>query len=190
MRIPHVLRTIVCILFITLFSACSILAGEDATIPPIEEQSGLPTLESIPVVTETTSGSQLVTIYVVALEDSGISGKKIGCEDSLVPIEVEAESSLEFPWNAVEALLNLPPGALEASGLYTAFHQADLELVKYETNNKTAQVYLEGELMIGGVCDHPRIEEQLYATILQNEQIEEVDIFINGESLQDYLSLK
>ena len=44
--------------------------------------------------------------------------------------------------------------------------------------------------MIGGVCDHPRIEEQLYATILQNEQIEEVDIFINGESLQDYLSLK
>ncbi len=190
MRIPHVLRTIVCILFITLFSACSILAGEDTTIPPTEEQSSLPTLESIPVATETAPVKQLVTIYVVALEDSGISGKKIGCNDSLVPIEVQTESSLEFPWNAVEALLSLSPTALEASGLYTPFQQANLELVKYETDDKTAQVYLEGELMIGGVCDHPRIEEQLYATILQSGQIEEVEIFINGESLQDYLSLK
>lgn len=190
MRIPHVLRIIVCILFVTMFSACSILTGEEETVTPNDQQSGQPTPESIPIVTKATSGSQLVNIYVVALEDSGISGKKIGCEDSLVPIEVETESSLEFPWNALEALLSLSPGALENSGFYTAFHQADLELVKYETNDLKAQVYLEGELMIGGVCDHPRIEEQLYATILQSDQIEEVDIFINGEILQDYLSLK
>jgi hypothetical protein len=44
--------------------------------------------------------------------------------------------------------------------------------------------------MLGGVCDTPRVEEQILATILQDVQIEEVEVYINDVLLQEALSLK
>lgn len=190
MRKNHLFCILLSILVVILLPACSIFAEDGSNRPPIDQQPGLPTSEIRPVVTATHPVDQMVTIYVVAVEDKGISGKKIGCDDSLVAIQIESKSILNFPWNAVETLLRLEPADLQESGFYSAFNQSDLTLVKYETQDGLAKVYLEGDLMIGGVCDHPRIEEQLYATILQDNQIEKAEIFINGEKLEEYLSLQ
>ncbi|MBE0684753.1 MAG: GerMN domain-containing protein, partial [Anaerolineaceae bacterium] len=113
-----------------------------------------------------------------------------GCDDSLIPVEVTIRSDLTSPWSALSALLNLDETYYGESGLYNALHQSDLEIQSYETLEGKAKVYLEGELMLGDVCDTPRVEEQILATILQDGQIKEVEVYINGMILQDVLSLK
>ena len=183
-----------CTFIILSLSACTMLRPESSNNPPSDPQPGEPTAESELVVTDPPSSESdskgKITIYLVEIEDVGISGKKIGCDDSLIPVEVPTNSTLDFPWNAVETLLKLDQDFVSDEGFYNAFYQSDLELVQFELNNRSAQVYLEGVMMLGGVCDTPRIEEQLYATILQSDQIDEVKIYINGELLEEYLSLK
>ncbi|HSM24780.1 MAG TPA: hypothetical protein VK856_07970 [Anaerolineaceae bacterium] len=181
-----------CTFIILSLSACTMLKPERSNTSPPDPQPGKPTAESELVVTDTpsTESDGKTTIYLVEIEDAGISGKKIGCDDSLIPEEVPTNSTLDFPWNAVETLLKLDQDFVSDEGFYNAFYQSDLELVQFELNNRSAQVYLEGVMMLGGVCDTPRIEEQLYTTILQSDQIDEVKIYINGELLEEYLSLK
>ena len=174
-----------CLIIVLLISACSILNGV-----PIEQPPGEPTAQNQPVMTATEPVDQEVTIYLVAIEDNGQSGKKIGCDDSLVPIVIASESILESPWNALETLLRIEADVVSELGLYNALDQSNLDLVKFETKDNSVKVYLEGEMMLGGVCDNPRVEEQLYATILQDDQFDQIEIYINGELLEDYLSLK
>lgn len=190
MRKNFLLYVISCSILILFISACTMLKPDQPNGTPIEQQPGEPTAEVQPVLTETSLADEEVTIYLVAIEDNGISGKKIGCDDSLVPVEVPSDSSLESPWNAIETLLRVDADVVNDLGLYNALDQSDLELVKFEIRDNFAKVYLEGEMMLGGVCDTPRIEEQLYATIFQGDQFDEVEFYINGELLEDYLSLK
>jgi len=190
MRKKPFLYNFCCLIIVLFVSACSILNQDNTSEMPIEQQPGEPTAEIQPVMTATDPAAPEVTIYLVAIEDSGISGKKIGCDDSLVPVEVHSISILESPWNALETLSRIEADVVNELGLYNALDQSSLELVKFETKDNSLKVYLEGEMMLGGVCDTPRIEEQLYATILQGDQFDQVEIYINGELLEDYLSLK
>ncbi len=159
---------------VIIFSlGCNILQQGVSTPAPLDQQPASPTPRIVEIEPDTTISDQTVTIFLVAIEDSGISGKKIGCDDSLVPVEVTIRSDLISPWSALSALLNLDQTYYGESGLYNALHQSDLEIQSYETHEGKATVYLEGELMLGGVCDNPRVEEQILATILQDGQIEE-----------------
>ena len=155
-----------------------------------DQQPGEPTPRIVQIETDTTFSDQTVTIFLVAIEDKGISGEKIGCDDSLIPVEVTVISELASPWNALSALLDLDDTYFGESGLYNALHQSRLAIQSYETSEGKAKVFLEGELMLGGVCDTPRVEEQILATILQGSQIQEVEVYINGVLLQDVLSLQ
>jgi hypothetical protein len=47
---------------------------------------------------------------------------------------------------------------------------------------------LSGDLSLGGVCDTPRLRQQLRQTLLQFPQVDQVELFINGEPLEDVLS--
>lgn len=197
-------------LLVFLLAACNGLQQElpDATSPvpqPVDATPRLSEIAPIPTSTErvatmptatdqvatiTAVTDQMVTIYLVALEDAGMSGKKIGCDDSLVSVEVSTNSSLAAPWNAVAALLSLRETYFGESGLYNALYQSNLDLKSFEINDGNAKVYLEGEMMLGGVCDNPRVEEQIMTTILESGQVNEAEVFINGTLLQDYLSMK
>lgn len=169
---------------------CNVLQQGVSTPSAIDQESVDPTPRIVQIEPDTTISDQTVTIFLVAIEDKGISGKKIGCDDSLIPVEVTIRSDLTSPWSALSALLNLDETYYGESGLYNALHQSDLEIQSYETLEGKAKVYLEGELMLGDVCDTPRVEEQILATILQDGQIKEVEVYINGMILQDVLSLK
>lgn len=176
---------------VVLFTlGCTFLQNSVSTPTPWEQQPGDPTPRIVQIETATTISDQTVTIFLVAIEDKGISGEKIGCDDSLIPVEVTVFSDLTSPWNALSALLDLDDTYFGESGLYNALHQSRLEIQSYETNEGKAKVFLEGELMLGGVCDTPRVEEQILATILQGSQIQEVEVYINGVLLQDVLSLQ
>ncbi|PKO05497.1 MAG: hypothetical protein CVU41_12775 [Chloroflexi bacterium HGW-Chloroflexi-3] len=169
---------------------CNILWQGVSTPTPLDQLSGDPTLRTVQIEPDPTISDQTVTIFLVGIEDKGISGIKIGCDDSLIPVEVTIRSDLTSPWSALSALLNLDVTYFGESGLYNALHQSDLEIQSYETHEGKAKVYLEGELMLGGVCDTPRVEEQILASILQDGQIEDVEVYINGVLLQEVLSLK
>lgn len=176
---------------VVLFTlGCTFLQQSVSTPTPLDQQPVESTPGTVQIEPTTTINDQTVTIFLVAIEDNGISGIKIGCDDSLIPVEVIVKSDHESPWNALSALLDLDEVYFGESGLYNALHQSRLEIRSYEINAGKAKVYLEGELMLGGVCDTPRVEEQILATILQDGQIDEVEVYINGVLLQDVLSLQ
>jgi len=169
---------------------CNVLQQGGSTPSPLDQQPAYQTPSIVQIEPYPTMSDQTVTIFLVAIEDKGMSGKKIGCDDSLIPVEVLIRSDMIFPWNALTALLNLQETYFGESGLYNALHESDLEILSYETQEGKAKVYLEGELMLGGVCDTPRVEEQILTTILQDDAIEEVEVYINEVLLQEALSLK
>jgi hypothetical protein len=171
---------------ILLLTSCNLPLTAQPSVTPFQQLPGSTetTIPAVPLAEKTG------LIFLVALEDNGLSGKKIGCDDSLVGVEVSINPDQPEAWSALSVLLSLDGPYFGESGLYNALYQSDLEIQSYETHEGKAIVYLEGELMLGGVCDTPRVEEQILATILQDVQIEEVEVYINDVLLQEALSLK
>ncbi|MDO9086105.1 MAG: hypothetical protein Q7U53_07860 [Anaerolineaceae bacterium] len=173
-------------MFILLLPSCNLPQSTLPTNTPNQTQPE----DTATVATAITSTDQIGLIFLVALEDNGVSGKKIGCEDSLVAVEVPLVPVKPDPWSALSALFSLDQPYFGESGLYNSLYQSNLNILEIEIDNMTAKIYLEGELMLGGVCDNPRVEEQILATILQFEEYNTAEVYINGVLLQDLLSLQ
>jgi Sporulation and spore germination len=208
--------TLITLLAVVLLTACS-ASGVGSQPTPTQTASSIPTAmaeASATVVaitpspatllaTETTIPStkteaalaasqepQMVQIFLVALEDQGISGKKIGCGDSAVPVQMQIPPTQGVLKAALEALLSVKAQYYGESGLYNALYQSDLQLESATIENGKAVVNLRGTLQLGGECDNPRVAAQLEETVLQFPTVKEAAIFINGKPLYDVLSLR
>ncbi len=140
-----------------------------------------------------TAGSGLFTrasIYLIAVGDAGQSGELIGCDDSAVPVEVEIEPTIAPLTAALERLFAFDPEAEGYPELYNVFQQSDLTVDGINIVAGEATIALSGELVLGGVCDNPRVEAQLERTALQYSTVDQVSITLNGEPLEDVLSLQ
>ena len=120
-------------------------------------------------------------IYFIAVGDNGQSGKKIGCDDSVVPVEIDIEPTAAPLTAGLTRMLELDSQYYGQSGLYNVFYQSDLEIDSIEIVNGEAIIRLSGNLLLGGVCDDPRVEAQIAETALQFSTVSEVTIYINGE---------
>lgn len=129
-------------------------------------------------------------IFLIAVDDGGQSGKKIGCNDSVIPVEVEIEPTIAPLRASLEALLAIEEEYYGQSGLYNALYASDLEVGAIDIEQRQAFIQLSGTLSIGGVCDAPRVEAQLEETALQFSTVDRVSIFLNGDPLATYLSLQ
>jgi hypothetical protein len=126
-------------------------------------------------------------IYLIALEDNGKSGPVVGCGDSLVEVMTQAAEAK----SALQLLLQNHNQWYGESGLYNPLYQSKLILTRFETANGGIEVNLTGNLLLGGVCDNPRVNDQLKATIRQStSETPPVTIRINGTLLEDLLSQK
>lgn len=128
------------------------------------------------------------TIALVALEGTHQETETIGCGDAIVPVFRESNSSsVEI---ALTELLATAERTVRDDNveLYNALAQSDLTVKNVTINDGVATINLTGQLRLGGVCDSPRVEEQLVATAKQFPEIKEVKIFINGSPLSDMLS--
>lgn len=144
-----------------------------------------------PTAEPASQGLDRVKIYLVAVGDNGVSGKLIGCGDSLVPVEVSITPTLGVLRAALNELFKLEGEQYYGqSGLYNALYQSDLSIADVAVVGGEARIFLTGTVMLGGVCDNPRVEEQLKALALQFNTVESVSIYINGEALEDVLDLK
>ena len=127
-------------------------------------------------------------IYLIALEDNGQSGPKIGCNDSVIPVVTEFPPTTAPLTAALERMLAMKDQFFGESGLYNALYQSDLRLERAAVENGRATIRLTGQLRLGGVCDNPRVEAQIAQTALQFSSVREVAILLNGRPLADVLS--
>ncbi len=125
-----------------------------------------------------------VKIFLVAPNDSGKSGPKIGCNDSLVAVERDIKPTQAVLTAALNELFAIKTQSYGQSGLITALYQSNLQLKSAQVVNWRMIVHLMGNYKLGGMCDTPRFKEQLSATVRQFPTTTNAAIFINDAPLE------
>ncbi|HEY9282933.1 MAG TPA: GerMN domain-containing protein [Pyrinomonadaceae bacterium] len=128
-----------------------------------------------------------VQVFLVALDDNGRRGRRIGCGDSLVAVtrtvNAPGGSTLRA---ALEELLALPHD--NDAGLKNFWRGNNLRLSGVTLRNGLATIRIAGEgPFVAGVCDAPRITEQIRATARQFPAVRRVAVFVNGRTLEGAL---
>lgn len=154
------------------------------SIPP----SPLPSLMPLPTSTPS-QGATSIKIFLIALDDNGATGKKIGCNDSVIPVLINIEPTLAVLKASLNELLKLEGQRdYSLSGLYNSLYQSHLTIDILNIVNREAIIKLRGTLTLGGVCDNPRVKAQLEETALQFNTVDKVSVFINDIPLDQILS--
>jgi spore germination protein GerM len=135
-----------------------------------------------------TGGVDTVKVALIALEDNGAKGKLVGCGDSVVLVDRKIDKTVAPLRAALVELLSI--NDQDASGYYTALDAADLELDNVRIENGKATIELSGTLSLGGVCDSPRVKAQLEETALQFPTVTSVNVMLNGETLEEAMSMQ
>ncbi|HWG85664.1 MAG TPA: GerMN domain-containing protein [Deinococcales bacterium] len=118
----------------------------------------------------------------------GIGGGTLGCGDRLVLRRLEIPRTTA-PLGAALRLL-VEHRVRPRAGEHDALAASTLTVRSVSLAGGTATVYLSGRLVLGGVCDHPRVEAQLRATALQFPSVRRAVFFLEGRPLAEHLSMR
>jgi hypothetical protein len=128
-------------------------------------------------------------IYVIA---DGTDGEKIGCDDNLIWYDVANNPPTNHTQQlklAIQTLLTTEPQG--ERNMSNALLQSHLQVDDVVINpSGKATVKLSGPFTLGGVCDAPRVQNQLEKTALAVSGVTSVEFFINNKPLQEVLSGK
>lgn len=127
-------------------------------------------------------------VFLIALEDGGVEGRRVGCGDSAIAVEVTLPRRGPALQGALEALLAMRETYHTRTGFYNALHGSRLEIARIERAGPEVRVHLNGYLEIGGECDSPRVLAQLTETALQFEDVQRATFFLEGKPLAGLLS--
>lgn len=139
-----------------------------------------------------------VEVALVAMGDGTITGgETIGCGDTLQLVEQEISPNGDAGTvkAALEALFAIEGSNYGESGLYNALYQSDITVGAVVVGNgnspdATVEVTLSGNIISGGTCDDPRIEEQIRATVEANApEGATITIVFDGEDLHEYFDM-
>ena len=159
---------------------------------PVEE----PIIEEPP--TDETATFEDFYIALVALSDGESKPElTIGCGDTIELVTQKANpmGTEEKVKTSLEALFSIKESTYGESGLYNALYQSNLTVENVSTLNQgleggSVEVTLNGNIVSGGVCDDPRIEEQILQTIQANVAPETtITVTIDGKDLHEYFGL-
>lgn len=161
------------------------------TTSPAPAASATPTRRTTPTRTLTLApGTMRVKLFFVALEDNGKSGKKIGCNDSIVAVERIIPATQAPLTAALKELLSVRARYYDQTGLYNSLYESNLKVDGISIVGGKALIHLSGKVILGGVCDNPRVEAQIKETALQFATVKQVAVFVNGVPLEKILSQK
>jgi len=131
-----------------------------------------------------------IKIYLIAVEDNGKSGEKLDTGDSVVPVERNIKETTAPLRVALEELLSLKEKDYRQSGLYNPLYRSNLKVEQVRILSGKAEIYLTGTLSLGGEMDNPRVKAQLEKTSSQFSSVKDLQIYLNGKTLDEALSLK
>jgi hypothetical protein len=131
----------------------------------------------------TAPASREVKVYLVALDDGGKTGRKIGCGDSLVPLTRTIKADGEPLKATIEELLSVPHQYNERLGNY--WWGENLKVSGVSLRGGVATIRITGRLFVAGICDEPRIEEQIKETARQFAGVRRVRVLVNGRALSE-----
>ena len=130
--------------------------------------------------------TEKVKVYLVAVGDNGKNGRKIGCDDSLVAVSRDVQSTSAPLKAALEELLSMPEESNESGRKLENFWKGgELKLASVSVRKGTATIKISGTLPVAGICDEPRIIEQIEATAKQFKTVKKVKVTLNGTALKD-----
>ena len=152
-----------------ILSAALVLISVAAAAPASPAQRGARTRE--------------VKVYLVALDDRGKRGRRVGCDDSLVPVTRTIRGAGAPLKAAVEELLAVPHEY--EGGLGNYWYGENLRVQSAAVRAGVATIRIRGRLFVAGVCDEPRIEGQIRETARQFRGVRSVRVFLNGRRLAD-----
>ncbi|HOG46788.1 MAG TPA: GerMN domain-containing protein [Anaerolineae bacterium] len=169
-------------------------ATQAATTAPQPQATAAPRATTAPPLAEPTAAPtglvSQVKVFLIALDDGGKNGLPVGCGDSVIPVERQVEPTNEPLEAAYRELLSIRGQFYGQSGLYNALYQCELQVDSVTLVDGLATVRLSGTTALGGVCDDPRVEAQLRETALQFATVKDVAVYVNGQTMQEWLSLK
>ena len=159
-------------------------AQPEATPTAATTPATTPTPASGSGTTPTAATTQEIKVYLVAVNDKGKKGKKIGCDDSLVPVTRKIAST-QAPLKAtIEELLAIPHEYNKELGNY--WWGKDLKLKSVSITDGVATIHISGEgPYVAGICDEPRITEQIEETAKQFPTVKSVQVFVNDRPLKE-----
>lgn len=131
------------------------------------------------------ANDQSIKVYLVALDDDGRTGKKIGCGDSLIAVPHTIKKTPAPLTAAIRKLLATPPESEGTPKLQNFWKGRNLRVKSATVRNGTATIYLLGEVFVAGVCDIPRIQSQIEETARQFPTVKKVRVFIGKQTLAD-----
>ena len=125
--------------------------------------------------------TRVVKVYLVALDDAGKTGKKIGCGDSLVAVTRTINPTTSTLKAAMEELVATPNDDDKKLGNYV--FGPELKVQSVSISKGTATIRFSGQISVAGICDEPRITEQIVATAKQFPNVKRVKVFVGKETL-------
>jgi hypothetical protein len=128
-----------------------------------------------------------VRIHLVSLHDGGVGGRRIGCGDSLVPVDVDLPAPRRALRGALEALLAIDTAYDPRSGLYTALHSSPLQISRLQHEGGNVRIDFAGWVELEEDCDGARVWEQLTRTVLQFPDVQRVELYVDGAPLEQAL---
>ncbi len=130
------------------------------------------------------AATRQVFVYLVVVGDNGKSGRKFGCDDSLVAVR-RSVSTLESPLkSALQELVSLPPQYPGNAKLENFWKGRNLEIRAVSVRGGVARIQVAGEVFVAGICDEPRIITQIEATARQFPSVKKVVVYLGGKPLR------
>jgi hypothetical protein len=129
-----------------------------------------------------------IKLFFIVIDDRGKSGKKIGCDDSIVPVVVNIAPTSAPLRSAYETLLAVRDNPYGTQKLSNPLSRSKLKVKSVAITKRVAVIRLTGELISAGHCEDPRIEAQLTEVALQFPSVKKVSVFVNGVALGKLLS--
>lgn len=126
-----------------------------------------------------------VRVFLVVVGDAGKTGKKIGCDDSLRPTTRKVKSTAAPLRAALDELLATPSTVNDE--MQNFVFGPNLKVKSVSINKGTATIRFSGRIAIAGICDQPRITEQIEETAKQFPTVKRVKVFVGKETLAQAL---
>ncbi|WP_157448837.1 GerMN domain-containing protein [Deinococcus peraridilitoris] len=133
-------------------------------------------------VTASAQATTAVKLYLTAMGNG--PGKQIGCGDRLVSLSRTLPFTRTPLRAALTALLESRPSSPK---VYNVFERSSLRVERIDLRGGNAVVRLSGQLVLGGVCDYPRVTGQLQATARQFPSVRAACFFVDGVPLEQLL---